>query len=182
MPQGTIRSKADRSVATLKANPCDVTQRAMRTPIAPILSRPTQVPVRPSTRAGLDAVVGAGADHDLLEVAHVAVYVAPVRGEVDDGVAHHLPGAVVGHVAPASRFEDVEAALAQRLRREEHVLLPRVAAQGEDRVVLEQEQVIEGPARLPLGHERLLDFEPASVPDPPQPPDDEGPRCGRTGG
>ena len=50
MPQGTIRSKADRSVATLKAKPCDVTQRAIRTPIAPILSRPTQVPVSPSTR------------------------------------------------------------------------------------------------------------------------------------
>ena len=89
---------------------------------------------------------------------------------------------MVGHVAPATRFEDVEAALAQRLRREEHVLLPRVAAQGEDGVVLEQEQVIEGPARLSLGHERLLDLEPASVRDPPQPLDDEGPRGGRAGG
>ena len=78
MPQGTIRSKALRSVVTLKAKPCEVTQREIRTPMAPILSRPTQVPVRPATRSAGEAVVGADADHHLLEVAHVAVHVPAV--------------------------------------------------------------------------------------------------------
>ena len=36
--------------------------------------------------------------------------VAAVGGEVEDRVAHHLAGAVVGHVAAAAGLEDVEAA------------------------------------------------------------------------
>jgi len=57
MPQGTISSKAERSVATLKAKPCDVTQRAIRTPIAPILSEPTQPAGQALDTSGLDAVL-----------------------------------------------------------------------------------------------------------------------------
>ena len=94
----------------------------------------------PGDAAGGDAVVGAGADHHLLEVAHVAVHVAPVGGQLEDRIAHHLAGAVVGDVAAAAGLEDLEAARPQRLRGEEHVLGAGVAAQGEDGVVLEQEQ------------------------------------------
>jgi hypothetical protein len=50
MPHGTIRLKYSRSVVTLNAKPWLVTQRAIRTPIAASLSRPTHTPVRPSTR------------------------------------------------------------------------------------------------------------------------------------
>jgi len=45
-----MRSNGERSVATLRAKPWDVTQREMRTPMAPIFSSPTQAPVRPATR------------------------------------------------------------------------------------------------------------------------------------
>jgi len=38
MPHGTIRRKSDKSVLKLKAKPCIVTQREMRTPMAPIFT------------------------------------------------------------------------------------------------------------------------------------------------
>src|SRR5688572_26592212 len=50
IPQGTISANGARSLVTFSANPCDVTQRAMRTPMAPIFSSPTQAPVMPGTR------------------------------------------------------------------------------------------------------------------------------------
>ena len=51
MPQGTMSEYGARSLATLNAKPWEVTHREMRTPMAPILSRPTQQPVRPATRS-----------------------------------------------------------------------------------------------------------------------------------
>jgi hypothetical protein len=57
IPQGTKRSYADRSQSQLSANPCWVTARATRMPIAAILrsgprsSARTQAPLRPSTRS-----------------------------------------------------------------------------------------------------------------------------------
>ncbi len=157
MPQGTIRSKGARSFDTLKAKPWDVTQRAMRTPMAPTFSSPTQVPVSPAMRAGRDAVVGTGPDHDLLEVPDVAVDVAPVGGEVEDRVAHDLPRAVIGDVAAPARLEELEAAVLERVLGEEHVLAPRVAAQGEDGVVLEEEQGVGDPPGLPVRHQLRLE-------------------------
>ena len=47
-PQGTIRPKCERFVATLKAKPWLVTHREMRTPMAASFSSPTQTPVNPS--------------------------------------------------------------------------------------------------------------------------------------
>ena len=82
MPHGTITWKCVRSVRTLNAKPCDVTQRERCTPTAPIFLRPTHAPRCSSCRARLDAVVGAGADHRLLERGHVAAHVGAV-GEVE---------------------------------------------------------------------------------------------------
>ena len=121
-----------------------------------------------------EAVVRAGADHHFLEVAHVAVHVAPVGGEIEDRVADHLAGAVVGDVAAAAGLEHLEAALAQRLGGEEHVLRARVAPEREDRVVLEQQQLVRDAPGLPFGDQALLDLQPASVGDSPEPPDDQG--------
>ena len=50
MPQGTISLKKSRSVFTLNANPWLVTQRWIRTPMAPIFSAPTHAPVSPAIR------------------------------------------------------------------------------------------------------------------------------------
>ena len=130
IPQGTINRKNSRSVLTLKAKPWLVTQREMRTPMAPIFSaapelpgpcrpirwirrprRPTRDPgAREAGNApGGDAVAGAHADHHLFEVAHVAVDVAPVGIEVDDRIPDDLPGPVVGHVAAAAGLGDLDA-------------------------------------------------------------------------
>jgi len=38
IPHGTIKRNSDKSVLRLKAKPCIVTQREMRTPMAPILT------------------------------------------------------------------------------------------------------------------------------------------------
>lgn len=51
MPQGTMAAKSSRFVCTLKANPCEVIQREMCTPMAPSLPAAVQTPVRPATRA-----------------------------------------------------------------------------------------------------------------------------------
>ncbi len=129
--------------------------------------------MRPGDPAGRDAVVGAGPDHHLFEVAHVAVDVASVGAEVEDGVAHDLPGAVVGDVAAAAGLEHVEAAGAQGLRGEEQVLGPGVASQGEDRLVLEEQQGVGYVAGLSLGHQARLQLEAFGVGDPAESPHHE---------
>ena len=56
MPHGMIVSAHDRSASQFSANPCIVTRRLTRTPMAPSLrsgprsSARTQTPLRPSTR------------------------------------------------------------------------------------------------------------------------------------
>ena len=89
---------------TFSAKPCVVTQREMWTPIAAILSLPTQTDVtrsRSVERAAAIPKSAEGADQDLLEIGHVALDVAPVGREVQDRVAHELSGAVVGDLAAA---------------------------------------------------------------------------------
>ena len=79
-----MRPKCERSVGTLNAKPWDVIHRAMRTPMAPSLSRPTHVPGEALHPTCGDAIVGA-ADHHLFQFADIAVHVAAVRREVEDG-------------------------------------------------------------------------------------------------
>ena len=150
IPQGTMRRKKSRSVFTLNANPWLVTQREMRTPMAPIFSGPrgvsTHAPDSPLRRAGRHAEIRAHADHQLLEVPHVRVHVAPIRLEVDHRVAHELPRAVVGHVAAAPRLVHLDAAGRQHLRRRDDVRAGAVRfhAERDDVRVLEQEKDVGG--------------------------------------
>ena len=51
MPQGTIRVNFSRSVATLRARPCNVVFRENFTPMAQILFPPHHTPERPPTRS-----------------------------------------------------------------------------------------------------------------------------------
>ena len=69
------------------------------------------------------------ADHRLFQIPHVLAHVLPIPGELEDGVAHHLPGAVVRDVAAAAGLEDLEAARPQLRLGEEDVLGPRVQTQ-----------------------------------------------------
>src|SRR5204862_73257 len=67
------------------------------------------------------AIVGEGADEHLLEVAHVAADVAPVRAEVDDRITHELPRPVIGDLAAAVALLDLNPPLRQPLRARQNV-------------------------------------------------------------
>ena len=116
-----MRRKWSRFVLTLSAQPCEVTQRAMRTPIAAILSLPTQIPRLPSTRSAVmpySATVRISTSSSFGDVlAHVAVAFA----EVEDRVADDLAGAVVGDVAAAGGLVEADAVMRERLGRGEEV-------------------------------------------------------------
>ena len=115
-----------------------------------------------SHTTGRHAEIGADANHQLLEIPHVRVHVAPIRLEVDDGIAHELPGAVVGHIAAAPRFVHVDAAGRQHLRRRDDVRAGAVRfyAERDDVRVLEQDQDVRDPVRFPILDECALQREP----------------------
>ena len=102
--------------------------------------------------AGLDGVIGAGADHRLLQRGHVLPDVRAV-GEIEHRIRHELPRPVVGHVAPAIGGVDLEALLPEPLRRGDDVPALGAPAEGEHGRVLQQEQVVGGRGQ-PLGHRR----------------------------
>ena len=65
---------------------------------------------QPRHAPGFDAVVGRHPDQHFLEIAHVAVDVAAVGLQIDDGIADELAGAVVGDVAAAPGLEHFDRA------------------------------------------------------------------------
>jgi hypothetical protein len=68
---------------------------------------------------GVDAEGGAGADERVFEEAEVGVEVFAAAGEVKDGVADELAGAVVGGLAAAVGFEEGGGGGAGASRRED---------------------------------------------------------------
>src|SRR5439155_9594557 len=113
-------------------------------PDARDLARP---PSRPHTGVawlplGGDTQRRQGLDQRLLECAEVPVEVLPVAGQVEDGVADELAGAVERDVAAPLDLEHLEPSLPLPLVRPEQVCVVGVAAQGYDRRVLEQQQQI----------------------------------------
>ena len=107
---------------------------------------------------GLYPKIGRDADEHLLQIANVAVNVAPVGLQVDDGIADDLPGAVVGDVAAAAGFEDVDPTRGERFRRREDVRSAAITANAEceHRRMLEQEKLIRSTVRAPLLDELAL--------------------------
>ena len=110
---------------TLKAKPWLVTQRAMRTPIAASFSQAgaasgaaasTQAPVKPGLARGRHAERSRHANHDLFEIANVAMHVEAIGPQIEDWIADELAGAVERHVAAAARFEELDALARERLR------------------------------------------------------------------
>ena len=92
--------------STLNANPWLVIQREIRTPMAASLSVAIADPDAGQARRYAPPATpnaAAVADQHLFEIAHVAVHIAPVGVQVDDGVADELAGAVVRDVAAAAR-------------------------------------------------------------------------------
>ena len=94
---------------TFNANPCDVIQRLIRTPIAASFSSrpggPTQTPVRPGTRVAATPKSATASDQRLLDVAHVPMDVAPIGTEIENRIPDELARAVVRHVAAAVGLE-----------------------------------------------------------------------------
>ena len=116
----------------MNANPWLVTQREMRTPMAPIFSGPrgvsTHAPDSPFDAARRHAEIRADANHQLLEIPHVGVHIAPIRLEIDYGIADELTGAVIGDVAAAPRFVHLDAPGREHLRRRDDVRSGAVAS------------------------------------------------------
>ncbi len=97
----------------------------------------------PVDAPGRDAEVGERADEDLLELAHVSDDVADPgagSGDGDDRVADQLAGPVVGDVAAPVGLHQPRA---DRGRGDEHVGRVGAGAEGEDVVVLEQQESVD---------------------------------------
>jgi hypothetical protein len=100
-------SKKPRSVLTLSAKPCEVIQPLeTRTPMAATFSSPDPHAGEAVLAAGRNTETCERTDQHLLQVTHVAVQVAAVGLQVEDGVADELAGAVVGDVAAAAGLEE----------------------------------------------------------------------------
>ena len=94
---------------------------------------------------GGDAEVSGGADHGLFESADIPVNVAADGIEIEDGVANDLAGAVIGDVATAVGFAELDIFLAEDIFGGEKILLAGVAAEGENVGMLaEEEDVVDG--------------------------------------
>jgi len=92
---------------------------------------------------------------------------------VDDRVRHQLAGAVVSDLAAALDAEHLDAAFLEEGGRREDVRIVGLAAKGEDRRVLEEQELV---ADAPLGTgsgQPLLEIPRRPVRDPPQPVRDQ---------
>ena len=92
-----------------------------------------------------DAEIAGGADHGLFERADVPVDVAADGIEIEDGVADDLAGAVVGDIAAAVGFAELDIFLTEDILGGYKIFLAGVAAEGEDmRMFAEEEDVVDG--------------------------------------
>ena len=114
-----------------------------------------------------------GTNQHLFQIANVTVNVAAIRAEVDDGVAHELPGTVIGHIAAASRLDDLHAFFFQGRRRSHDVraIVASLYPERDDRRVFEQEKLIWNRVCLSLLDEALLQINAFSVGDRSKPVD-----------
>ena len=173
MPHGTMRLKKSRSVVTLNANPWLVIQREMRTPIAPSLSAPTHAPESPLIRPPSRPKSRGRADHDLLEIAHVFVHVAPIRLQVQDGIADDLPGPVISDVAAAAGLVHFDLPRGEQLGRSDQVRPRRIGldAKRNDVRMFEQEKQVGDAPGAALFDERALHIAGIGIRNDAKPPD-----------
>ena len=82
---------------------------------------------------------------------HAAAACVAQSAQVEDGIAHQLAGAVIGHVAAAADLVNGDAAAGQQLVRGKNVRAVRVTAQRNHRRMFEQKQHVPDAA---LGDER----------------------------
>ena len=140
-------------------------RRARRAGIQPGASHTFDAPCR-------EAIIGTRPHHHFFDVPHVAVHVAPVGPQIDDGVPHDLPGPVIGHVPPAAGLVDVDAESRQPLGSREDVGAPAVAldAERDDRGMLQEQQRVWNAVSLAFPHELELQCACFGVTNRPEPP------------
>src|SRR5690606_6694235 len=76
------------------------------------------------------------------EVPQVAMQVAAIRLQIENGIADDLAGTVVGHVAPSPAWREVDAPGLELLGRQQDVSLFPGRPHGDDVRMLQQEQQI----------------------------------------
>ena len=93
---------------------------------------------------GFDGVLGADAHQDLFEAADVVYNAEPrlERAQIEDGIRDELAGTVKGDITAAIDLANLNAAGGEQLARSDDVALARIAAQGDNRRVLDKEQHI----------------------------------------
>jgi hypothetical protein len=99
--------------------------------------------------------------------------VAAAGAEVQDRIAHDLPRAVVRDVAAPTRLEDLDPPTAQLVLGQKQVLAPRVAAERDDGVVLEEQERVGYRLPLALLDEAGLQIESVGIGDAPETADHE---------
>ena len=105
---------------------------------------------------GLDAERRAGRDEGGLERPDERAQQEATLGQRDDRIGDQLAGSVIGHLATTLDPMDLDPAGRELAGRREDVRRVRVAAQGQDRWVLEQQELIGDGAGRALGDESLL--------------------------
>ena len=134
------------------------------------------------------AELAAGANQHLFEQANEVdrpkmrtLLAGKIAAQIDDGVADQLAGAVIGHVAAAIDLVQLHAAAGEQFVAGNDVRAMRVAAQRDDRWMLQQQQRIGDQALLPRCDDPLLDGEAVSVETPGRDGEDSPAFEGRTG-
>ena len=150
----------------------------MRTPMAPIFSAPTHVPVSPDATGG-HAIVGADTNHHLFEIAHVPVHVAPIRPQIEDRVADDLTRTVIRHVAAAAGLVNRDAEIGELLVGRNDVGARDLAAhaEGDDGRMLQEQEQVGNAVGSTLLDERSLQRERLDVADQPETTDLECRMC-----
>ena len=107
---------------------------------------------------GLDGVLGADAHQDLFKEADVGddSEFGSERAQIEDGIGDKLSGTVKGDIAAAIDLVNLNATGGEQLARGDDVALAGVAAQGDDRRMLDEEQHVANALLLAELDERLL--------------------------
>ena len=130
-------------------------------------------PGEPGLPASRDAERSRHSNHDFFESPDILMHVAPVWIQVEDGIADDLTRSVVRHIAPSSRFEDLDTSCGQRFWCRQDVRgthLPLHAERNDVRMLEEQKKVPDTTGAA-LFHERLLKRERLAIGDSSEAPD-----------
>ena len=167
-PHGTMYWKYSSPVETFKAQPCVETQRLRWTPMAPILPRSVQTPVKPAMRPAFNIEIRQCVDQHLLDRAQECAHIALPIAQVHNRIAHDLPRPVVRDVAAAIGFHQLDAGAPQRFFRGEQILFMPVAPDRDDMGMFDQQQSVHSQPLPALRRDPGLDRErlaPAHAPE-----------------